>query len=384
MRLRTYTVSQKYVKNKHGDIGVYKKRIKKWIKSSQPYKPRKRGLQKLSIHSTRFGFLDLYNRKEQQELVCPSGYSISQCFNVLRKLWYAYRRAIGTEKDIDKMKKYAKAIQDVQKDMGIRTASFPHLGLYGDALILNAKNDRTRIFENQSALRKKQEEYELRHVKNAKIQETLQKPNKLNGEAIVTVADDVFPYEKQDNEVTVPQLLEPDEEKEEVLTLVDNIPFRKPHRRRLNRKGVLTLVDNIPYRRPHRRRLNRKGVLTLVDNIPYRRPHRRRLNRKDESTLTIPDDVFPYEKQDNEVTVPQLLEPDEEKEEVLTLVDNIPYRRPHRRRLNRKDESTLTIPDDEIPEEELDAEIEDTVSPMLEPEGDEKILVFSDNIPFRS
>lgn len=154
MRLRTYTVSQKYVKNKHGDIGVYKKRIKKWIKSSQPYKPRKRGPQKLSIHSTRFGFLDLYNRKEQQELVCPSGYSISQCFNVLRKLWYAYRRAIGTEKDIDKMKKYAKAIQDVQKDMGIRTASFPHLGLYGDALILNAKNDRTRIFENQSALRK--------------------------------------------------------------------------------------------------------------------------------------------------------------------------------------------------------------------------------------
>jgi hypothetical protein len=284
MRLRTYTVSQKYVKNKHGDIGVYKKRIKKRIKSSQPYKPRKRGLQKLSIHSTRFGFLDLYNRKEQQELVCPSGYSISQCFNVLRKLWYAYRMAIGTDKDIDKMKKYAKAIQDVQKDMGIRTASFPHLGLYGDALILNAKNDRTRIFENQSALRKKQEEYELRHEKNAKIQETLQKPNKLNGEAIVTVADDVFPYEKQDNEVTVPQLLEPDEEKEEILTLVDNIPFR----------------------------------------------------------------------------------------------------RPHRRRLNRKDESTLTIPDDEIPEEELDAEIEDTVSPMLEPEGDEKILVFSDNIPFRS
>jgi hypothetical protein len=103
-----------------------------------------------------------------------------------------------------------------------------------------------------------------------------------------------------------------------------------------------------------------------------------------EAIVTVADDVFPYEKQDNEVTVPQLLEPDEEKEEILTLVDNIPFRRPHRRRLNRKDESTLTIPDDEIPEEELDAEIEDTVSPMLEPEGDEKILVFSDNIPFRS
>jgi hypothetical protein len=147
------------------------------------------------------------------------------------------------------MKKYAKAIQDVQKDMGIRIASFPHLSLYGDALILNAKNGRTRIFEKQSALKKKQEEYEIRQVKNAKIKETLQKPDKLNGEAIVTVADDVFPYEKQDNEITVPQLLEPDKEKEEILTLVDNIPFRRPHRRRLNRKGESTLTipdDEIP------------------------------------------------------------------------------------------------------------------------------------------
>jgi hypothetical protein len=285
MRLRIYTVSQKYVKNKHGEIGVYKKRIKKWIKSSQPYKPRKRGLQKLSIHSTRFGFLDLYNRKEQQELICPSGYSISQCFNVLRKLWYAYRRAIGTDMDIDKMKKYAKAIQDVQNDMGIKTASFPHLGLYGDALILNAKNGMRRVFENHSALKKKREEYEMRQMKNAiKIQETLQKPNKLNGEAIVTIADDVFPYEKEDNEITVPQLLEPDDEKEEITALVDNIPFRKPHRRRLKRNG----------------------------------------------------------------------------------------------------ESTLTIADDEIAHETIDAEIEDTVPHILEPEGDEKILVISDDIPFRS
>jgi hypothetical protein len=76
-------VNQKYVKNKHGGIGVYKKKIKKWIKSNIPYKPQKRALVKQSIHSARFGFLDLYNRKEQQELICPSGYSVSQCFNVL-------------------------------------------------------------------------------------------------------------------------------------------------------------------------------------------------------------------------------------------------------------------------------------------------------------
>jgi hypothetical protein len=186
--LRIYTVNQKYIKNKHGDVGVYKKKIKKWIKSNKPYRRQKRGLEKLSIYSTRFGFLDLYNRREQQELICPSGYSLSQCFNVLRKLWYAFRRAIGTDKDIDKMKKYAKAIQEVQKDMGIKTASFPHLGLYGDALILRPKN----------------------------------------GEAIVTLADDVYPFEKQNYEATVPQLLEPKDETEEVITLVDNIPFQRP------------------------------------------------------------------------------------------------------------------------------------------------------------
>ena len=163
MRLRTYTVSQKYIKNKHGEIGFYQKRIKKWIKSSQPYKPRKRGMNKLSIHSIRFGFLDLYNRKEQQELICPSGYSVSQCFNVLRKLWYAYRRAIGTDKDIDKMKKYTKAIQEVQKDMGIKTASFPHLGIFGDALILNSKNGIIKLFESSSQKRKPKE-YEMRQV----------------------------------------------------------------------------------------------------------------------------------------------------------------------------------------------------------------------------
>ena len=61
----------------------------------------------------------MYNRKEQQELICPSGYSIGQCFNVLRKLWYGYLRAIE-KVDIVKMIKYAKAIQDVQRDMGIK------------------------------------------------------------------------------------------------------------------------------------------------------------------------------------------------------------------------------------------------------------------------
>jgi hypothetical protein len=285
MPLRIYTVNQKYVKNKHGDIGVHKKKIKKWIKSNKPYKPQKRGLEKLSIHSTRFGFLDLYNRKEQQELICPSGYSISQCFNVLRKLWYAYRRAIGTDNDIDKMEKYAKAIQDVQKDMGIKTASFPHLDLYGDVLILNDKNGRRAVYEDHSALKKKQEEYEKWQAENAKkIQVMLQKPDKQNGEVIETFADDVFPYEMQDNEETVPELLEPDEEKgEEFLTITDDIPFQRK----------------------------------------LKKPHK----KKGESILTIADDVASHEMIDAEIedTVPSMLDPEED-EEILVISDDIPFK----------------------------------------------------------
>jgi len=263
---------------------VYKKKIKKWIKSNKPYKPQKRGLEKLSIHSTRFGFLDLYNRKEQQELICPSGYSISQCFNVLRKLWYAYRRAIGTDNDIDKMEKYAKAIQDVQKDMGIKTASFPHLDLYGDVLILNDKNGRRAVYEDHSALKKKQEEYEKWQAENAKkIQVMLQKPDKQKGEVIETFADDVFPYEMQDNEETVLELLEPDEEKgEEILTITDDIPFQRK----------------------------------------LKKPHK----KKGESILTIADDVVSHEMIDAEIedTVPSMLDPEED-EEILVISDDIPF-----------------------------------------------------------
>jgi hypothetical protein len=344
--LRTYIVNQKYIKNKHGDIGVYKKKIKKWIKSNKPYRRQKRGFEKLPIYSTRFGFLDLYNRKEQQELICPSGYSISQCFNALRKLWYAFRRAIGTDKDIDKMKKYAKAIQDVQKDMGIKTASFPHLGLYGDALILRSKNGMKRVFEKHSELKKKQEEYTIRQLKNASRQETIQKPNKLNGETIEILIDDVSPYVKRDNEVTVPQLLEADED-EEIQALVDKIPFRGPRRRRVRRRG------------------------------------------EGDSTLTIGDDVSPYENWDNEVTVPQLLEADED-EEIQALVDKLPL-------CYEKQDNEVTVPqlleadeDEEIQAlvdklplcyEKQDNEV--TVPQLLEADEDEEIQALVDKLPFR-
>lgn len=236
MPLRIYTVNQKYVKNRRGDIGVYKKKIKKWIKSNKPYKRQKRGLEKPSIHSSRFGFLDLYNRKEQQNLICPSGYSISQCFNVLRKMWYAYHKSRRDDKSLEKMKKYAKAIQDVQDDMGIKTTSFPHLGLYGDVLILNDNQGKRTVFEEHTALKEKQQEYEKWQVENSrKIQEHLQKPDIEKGESIVTFADDYGPSlmdnniewdDYDDGHQPVPNLLKPDIERgEKIITFTDDIPF---------------------------------------------------------------------------------------------------------------------------------------------------------------
>jgi hypothetical protein len=94
-------------------------------------------------------------------------------------MWFAYHKARDYDKNFEKMKKYAKAIQEVQKDMGIKTTSFPHLGIYGDQFILNNKQGERIVFEDHSALKEKQDKYEKWQAENSrKIQELLQKPDK--------------------------------------------------------------------------------------------------------------------------------------------------------------------------------------------------------------
>ena len=231
MPWRIYAMNQKYTKL-DGTVSTYKVKNKKWIKSSKPYKPQKRGFEKPSLYSTRFGLLDLYNRMEQQTLKCPSGYTIGQCFNIMRKMWYAYHKAFHDDKDLDKMKKYAKAIQSVQKDLGIKTTSFPHIGIYGDELVLNNKQGERIAFEDHSALKKKQEAYEKWQAENAKkIQAKVLKPDIKKGEAIVSLADESFRkkrfVESEDSEgYLIPDVLHADEEAgEERITITDDIPF---------------------------------------------------------------------------------------------------------------------------------------------------------------
>jgi hypothetical protein len=302
MPWRIYPMKQKYTK-RDGTVTVYEVKNKKWINSNKPYKPQKRGLEKKSLYSSKFGFLDLYNRKEQQGLICPSGYSISQCFNVMCKMWIGYHIAMNGadgSKSFEKMKKYAKAIQDVQKDMGIPTTSFPHLGLYGDAFVLNNKKGERVVFEDHSALKEKQQAYDKWRAENAKkIQEKLQKPDKEKGEVIEVFADDVYPYEMEENQETVPDLLEPDEEKgEEEIVIADDTPFQNNHGNQ---------VENA-------KKIHKK----------LQKPDK----GKGESTITFADDVSPHQIIEVEETVPDLLEDkvnDEEGEEEIVMIDDAPF-----------------------------------------------------------
>jgi len=214
----------------------YKGFVKKWIKSNTPYRPQKRGQAK-PMYSTRFGFIDLYTRKERDEVKCPSGYTIGQCLGSLRKNWLGYHAATNDEKSLERVKYYAKRIQNNQKDLGLKTTSFPHLAIYGDVFILNNKKGKRVVFEDHSALKEKQEAFEKWQAENSKkIQEKLQRPDKEKGEAIQTFADDVSPgdmdfvFDLDDDEI-VPDLLEPDEEKgEERITMTDDIPFKSKNK----------------------------------------------------------------------------------------------------------------------------------------------------------
>lgn len=103
MPWRIYAITQKYTKV-NGSVSIYKVKNRKWIKTNK-HKPQNKGLARKLLFSKRFGLLEVYNRKEQQHLICPSGYSISQCFNVMSKLWFGYKGAMNSDKRVEQMKR---------------------------------------------------------------------------------------------------------------------------------------------------------------------------------------------------------------------------------------------------------------------------------------
>jgi hypothetical protein len=247
-------MNQKYTKL-DGTVSIYKVKNKKWIKSNARYKPQTRGSGKKVIYSTRFGYLEQFNRKEQQGLLCPSGYSISQCFNVLRKLWKAYHISCY-EKNIKRMIKYAKAIQVVQKDMGIKTTSFPNLLLYGDIFKLLEHKNQKAVEEDHSELKYSQELLEKKYE-------------------IITIADEmnkIFKEEKeqeQEEEVhrhevvsvdipaKVPLLLVPTPE-QEVQIFTDDVPV------------VEVEVERKPLKSKFKLKQSEKRKVKHENRIPYK------------------------------------------------------------------------------------------------------------------
>jgi len=103
----------------------------------------------------------------------------------------------------------------------------------------------------------------------------------------------------EENQETVPDLLEPDEEKgEEEIVIADNTPFQNNHGNQAE---------------------NAKKI-----HEKLQKPEK----EKGESTITFADDVSPHQIIEVEETVPDLLEDkvnDEEGEEEIVMIDDAPF-----------------------------------------------------------
>ncbi|MEM2211087.1 MAG: hypothetical protein QW372_05425 [Nitrososphaerales archaeon] len=55
-------------------------------------------------------------------------YTKGQTWGALKKAWKAYKIA-KVQKDIERMKLYAERIRTLQKELGVKQAEFPDLGI---------------------------------------------------------------------------------------------------------------------------------------------------------------------------------------------------------------------------------------------------------------
>jgi hypothetical protein len=214
MYQKTYYCMQKY-RWKDGSVHYYRKAYKKWVKyKSSVIKKRTshiKNREPSDIFSKRFGYIDVYNRKEQNYLMCPSGFSFTQGMGKLYKLWRGYIIAKANENDIERARGFAKDIQKVQEDMGIATTSFPHLGLYGDIFKLYETNKNPAVEEDHSKLK------EAQKLAEKKLE-------------VVTLADEIYRIKKEEleeeqKEPPVPMLLTPSVE-QEIEIFTDDVPLK--------------------------------------------------------------------------------------------------------------------------------------------------------------
>jgi hypothetical protein len=239
---------------------IYKETHWKWVKYNTPkkkYRPRGTGMQ---MWSKRFGYLDSYTTAERRLLVCPSGYTFPQGMNKLNKVWWGYLRS-RKENNIERMEHYARQIQDVQEDLGLKTTSFPHLGIYGDQLTLydhsTSRKDslpKVSFYTDHSELKQLQELEKQKEVLDKKLQ-------------------DITP------------LIEADESKgEELITIIDKIP--QPEYRYRVKNGN---------RMHYGKKTSEEWVCeNCNETVPANKNHICKHNEEEENLLIIPDDL-PFE-----------------------------------------------------------------------------------------
>ncbi len=274
---KTYYCMQKY-RWKDGSVHYYRKAYKKWVKyNSSVIKKRRSHIKNREpsvIFSKRFGYIELYNRKEQDYLKCPSGFSFTQGMGKLYKLWRGYIIATANENDIKRAIGFAKDIQKVQEDLGLPTTSFPHLGIYGDIFMLYEKVSRPAVNEDHSHLK------EAQKIAEKKLE-------------IVTLADEMNKIKKEVQEQKqeqkqppVPLLLTLCVE-QEIQVFTDDIPveleplkskpikFRQSKKRKIKHENRICIEcgEKLELELNHECKQEKEKkeleIVTMTDDVPF-------------------------------------------------------------------------------------------------------------------
>jgi hypothetical protein len=235
---------------------IYKETQWKWVKYNSPqkkYRPRGTGMQ---MWSKRFGYLDSYTTAERRLLVCPSGYTFPQGMNKLNKVWWGYLRS-KNENNIERMEHYARQIQDVQEDLGLKTTSFPHLGIYGDQLTLydhsmSRKDSPPKVSVYIDHIQELEEQNEERDKELQEIAPLIE-ADESKGEELITISDEI-PQPKHRYRVKHGNRMHYGNKRSEEWVCEncdETVPANKNHIcKNKEEENLLIITDDIPFESP--------------------------------------------------------------------------------------------------------------------------------------
>jgi len=270
---------QKY-RWKDGSVHYYRKAYKKWVKHKtsviKKRMPHIKNREPSDIFSKRFGYIDVYSRREQNYLMCPSGFSFTQGMGKLYKLWRGYVIAKENENDIERARGFAKDIQKVQEDLGLPTTSFPHLGVYGDIFKLYETKKRPAVEEDHSELKEAQKLAE----KKLEVVILADEMNKIRKKEIQIQGQEQEQEVKEQREPAVPLLLTPGVE-QEIVIFTDDIPLeplkskfkiiKQTKKRKIKHENRTCIKCGEELEKEHVCKEKKKEleIVTFTDDVPF-------------------------------------------------------------------------------------------------------------------